>query len=310
MVANGEEYDLTQKVFLAEKKCRLLQNVMYVDCCKQTLGATPPNLCEINECGKLEPPFTPSVDFVRGFDADYFSGKIKKWRTSNMLNSKLFENPEYEKLQLNLNVYLRAQQYANEYECPHCGFKGGLVVSQSDCDKYEGLNCGHRGSFDQEIVDRNFVVFLDVDGVLNTRTTVQQTPKGYQGIDDARVEVLAKTISKFGGADIVLSSDWKELEPTDEDYRYLVSKLARYGLIISGHTQDRMYKRGAGIAAYLEEHPEIKEYVILDDCRFDFQSYPKLWERLLLTEGIEHARFAAGTPAVETMVFLDYVKLF
>ena len=110
MVANGEEYDLTQKVFLAEKKCRLLQNVMYVDCCKQTLGATPPNLCEINECGKLEPPFTPSVDFVRGFDADYFSGKIKKWRTSNMLNSKLFENPEYEKLQLNLNVYLRAQQ--------------------------------------------------------------------------------------------------------------------------------------------------------------------------------------------------------
>ena len=149
---------------------------------------------------------------------------------------------------------------------------------------------------------KNFVIFLDVDGVLNTRTTVQQTPKGYQGIDDARVEVLAKTISKFGGADIVLSSDWKELESTDEDYRYLVSKLARYGLIISGHTQDRMYKRGAGIAAYLEEHPEIKE--------FDFQSYPKLWERLLLTEGIEHARFAAGTPAVETMVFLDYVKLF
>ena len=97
---------------------------------------------------------------------------------------------------------------------------------------------------------KNFVVFLDVDGVLNTRTTVRQTPKGYQGIDDARVEVLAKTISKFGGADIVLSSDWKELEPTDEDYRYLVSKLARYGLIISGHTQDRMYKRGAGIAAY------------------------------------------------------------
>ena len=81
---------------------------------------------------------------------------------------------------------------------------------------------------------KNFVVFLDVDGVLNTRTTVQQTPKGYQGIDDARVEVLAKTISKFGGADIVLSSDWKELEPTDEDYRYLVSKLALYGLIISG----------------------------------------------------------------------------
>lgn len=113
----------------------------------------------------------------------------------------------------------------------------------------------------------------------------------------------------MAGADIVLSSDWKELEPTDEDYRYLVSKLARYGLIISGHTQDRMYKRGAGIAAYLEEHPEIKEYVS-DDCRFDFRVIQTFGSRLLLTEGIEHARFAAGTPAVETMVFLDYVKLF
>ena len=30
-----------------------------------------------------------------------------------MLNSKLFENPEYEELQLNLNVYLMAQRYAD-----------------------------------------------------------------------------------------------------------------------------------------------------------------------------------------------------
>lgn len=74
-----------------------------------------------------------------------------------MSNSKLFKNPEYEELQLNLNVYLMAQRYADEHECPNCGFKGGLVVSQSDCDKYECLNCGHRGSFDQEIVDRNDV---------------------------------------------------------------------------------------------------------------------------------------------------------
>ena len=36
----------------------------------------------------------------------------------------------------------------------------------------------------------NFVVFLDVDGVLNTRTTCQRTPDGYTGIDDARVVIL------------------------------------------------------------------------------------------------------------------------
>ena len=48
---------------------------------------------------------------------------------------------------------------------------------------------------------KRFVIFLDVDGVLNTTTTVQKTPDGYTGIDDARVEVLAKTIEKIGGAD-------------------------------------------------------------------------------------------------------------
>lgn len=93
---------------------------------------------------------------------------------------------------------------------------------------------------------KRFVIFLDVDGVLNTTTTVQKTPDGYTGIDDARVEVLAKTIEKIGGADLVLSSDWKEMKPTDDDYVYLISKLALCGLSIDGQTQDQMYKRGDG----------------------------------------------------------------
>ena len=42
-----------------------------------------------------------------------------------------------------------------------------------------------------------FAVFLDVDGVLNTRTTCQHTPDGYTGIDDARVEILANAIKMY-----------------------------------------------------------------------------------------------------------------
>ena len=158
--------------------------------------------------------------------------------------------------------------------------------------------------------NKRFVVFLDVDGVLNSKTTVQKTPEGYKGIDDARVEILSKVIEKMGGGDIVLSSDWKEMEPTQEDYVYLVSKLEKYGLTLSAHTEDQMYKRGAGIQVYLKNHPEIEEYVILDDNRFDFRNYPKLWERLLLTNGLERAEYAAKTPAVETMLFRDYIQLF
>ena len=97
-----------------------------------------------------------------------------------------------------------------------------------------------------------FVVFLDIDGVLNTRTTVKRTPYGYTGIDDARVKVLANAIEKCGGGDIVLSSDWKVLDRNHDDYRYLVSKLEQCGLKISDHTIDKERKRGVEIiVAYL-----------------------------------------------------------
>lgn len=156
--------------------------------------------------------------------------------------------------------------------------------------------------------NKSFVVFLDVDGVLNSRTTVQRTPEGYQGIDDARVELLSNVINKMGGGDIVLSSDWKEMKSTQEDYVYLFSKLEKYGLKISSHTKDKKHNRGEGIIHYLEKHPEIEEYVILDDCKFDFGDYQELWERLLLTNGIERAEFASSTPAIEAILLKNYIR--
>ena len=113
-----------------------------------------------------------------------------------------------------------------------------------------------------------FAVFLDVDGVLNTSTTVKQTPYGYTGIDDARVEILAHALEKYGGGDIVLSSDWKELNPKHDDYVYLVSKLKKYGLEISGQTFDSNLERGKGIKEYLEEHSEIEEFVMRETRSF------------------------------------------
>lgn len=84
--------------------------------------------------------------------------------------------------------------------------------------------------------------------------------------------------------------------------------MKKYGLSISAHTKDQKHNRGEGIVNYLKEHPEIAEYVILDDCRFDFADYKKLWERLLLTDGIERAEFASKTPAIEALVFFDYIN--
>lgn len=154
-----------------------------------------------------------------------------------------------------------------------------------------------------------FAVFLDVDGVLNTRTTCEASPNNHTGIDDLRVAVLAGAIRKYGSpTEIILTSDWKERKADNDDYIYLVSKLDKYKLKISGKTVDHWANRGEGICNYLKEHPEIDEYVILDDNLFDFEDYPKLWERLLRTNGIERAEFASKTPATEALIFMDYIN--
>ena len=155
-----------------------------------------------------------------------------------------------------------------------------------------------------------FAVFLDVDGVLNTRTTCQHTPDGYTGIDDARVEILANAIKMYDCYEIILISDWKEMGEYDDDYLYLLEKLDLYGLDISGKTKDQGNNRGKGIINYLKSHPEIDDYVILDDHQFDFMDYTQLWERLLITDGIERAEFASRTPEVEPMIFMDYIRKF
>ena len=61
-------------------------------------------------------------------------------------------------------------------------------------------------------------------GVLNTRKTVISSPDGHIGVDDARIEILAGAIEKYGGGDIVLTSDWKNVRiGGDLDYLYCLT---------------------------------------------------------------------------------------
>lgn len=98
------------------------------------------------------------------------------------------------------------------------------------------------------------------------------------------------------------------MDEYDDDYLYLLEKLDLYGLDISGKTKDQGNNRGEGIINYLKSNPEIDDYVILDDHKFDFMDYTQLRERLIVTDGIERAEFASRTPEVETMIFMDYIK--
>ncbi len=122
------------------------------------------------------------------------------------------------------------------------------------------------------------VIFLDVDGVLNTSHTDERTPIGFVGVEDKYIEFLQELVKDYN-ADIVLTSDWKEeWEPKYEDcgidIQYLWNKLKKYGLCIIDKTTDRSKGndattgRGAGIHDYLKTHPEITNWVVIDDNFF------------------------------------------
>ena len=134
------------------------------------------------------------------------------------------------------------------------------------------------------------VIFLDVDGVLNSSSTREKTPLNYIGIDDSKLLVI-KEIQKMLKAEIVLSSDWKDffsddLTPMDKDAQYLIDKLANFEMVISDKTTDghNMHDlRGLGIVNYLSDHKDIDKYIIIDDNKFDFEEYEETYLHTIIT---------------------------
>jgi hypothetical protein len=49
------------------------------------------------------------------------------------------------------------------------------------------------------------------------------------------------------------------------------------------------------------------EYILLESNNF-IENYRKIWERLILTNGIEDSQLASETPAIEALIFMDYIK--
>ena len=144
------------------------------------------------------------------------------------------------------------------------------------------------GSSERERRTGMKVIFCDVDGVLNNAGTTERSPGGCVGVSGELIGNLRKIVAATG-ARIILSSDWRLVRNHPErkkDYRYLVIRLRiTASLTIDGHTDDiRWNRRGHEIRKYLKDHPEIKEYVILDDLPFRDFAVQNLLPHLVLTD--------------------------
>lgn len=119
------------------------------------------------------------------------------------------------------------------------------------------------------MTDNSNVVFLDIDGVLNSVAYDRERTDKDGNIDVSRF-VLLRQIVDATDAQIVLSSSWREhWEPEDEKCDQIGKELNRAfreaGLGIADKTP-MTGNRQEEISAWLDEHPNIANYVILDDA--------------------------------------------
>jgi hypothetical protein len=101
------------------------------------------------------------------------------------------------------------------------------------------------------------LLFLDIDGVLNCKTTTERW-NGLIGVDRRLASLFLEWLS---GKDvgIVLSSTWRLYDDTK-------AQLSAVGLSWIGQTPKLRAVRGHEIAQFLNETPGVEAYAILDDC--------------------------------------------
>ena len=111
------------------------------------------------------------------------------------------------------------------------------------------------------------VIFLDIDGVLNTTRSRYKN-----GMDEITPELVRnlRGLLVYTGAKIVISSTWRL--PDVVGYDPLVDRLeSEFGMdpeCFVGQTPDLSMDgllRGDEISSWLRDHPEVTQYVILDD---------------------------------------------
>lgn len=119
------------------------------------------------------------------------------------------------------------------------------------------------------------IIFLDIDGVLNTWNAEQRedNPWGPQfHFDEAAMAHLTSLVFDFD-ARIVVSSSWRHFQPRDLAHHIFLHNLKQYQLQdyvldVTPSCEDPSFgeRRSHEIRQWLEEHPHlVHSYVILDD---------------------------------------------
>lgn len=137
------------------------------------------------------------------------------------------------------------------------------------------------------------VIFLDVDGVLNSIGWMKKNngkKRGNCEINPENVKMLKEIVDKTG-AKIVLSSTWRNVDETDGEprhpmYDYLVGELRKFRIEIFSRTPLINNNRPKEIKVWLDETSfNVETFVIIDDD-FSENDYERqgIFNRLVKTQ--------------------------
>lgn len=178
--------------------------------------------------------------------------------------------------------------------------EGELIISEmaADIGKTEEFCLEVLAKAEEMIAGDKFTIFLDIDGVLDVYNS-----------SIVKQELLPQAVADLKGliertqAEVVVISDWRYgaeihrekaenfgLERNIINWDNLVEVFAKEGISIKDVTpwEERFPNRTAEIKRYLELHPEIKRYVILDDCFSDnYEGDKKIQKHLVFVDALK-----------------------
>jgi hypothetical protein len=128
------------------------------------------------------------------------------------------------------------------------------------------------------------VIFLDIDGVLNSEAT--PNPRRFPYVVDPDSVVILKSVLEQTDAKVVLSSTWRV-----DAVGLLAAK--HFGISFVDATPDEPSAPRCGeISRWLYEHPEVRRYAVIDDsddCLDElplFQPSPKTGINRAIADGL------------------------
>lgn len=161
-------------------------------------------------------------------------------------------------------------------------------ISAIDEEGNERPMINMENKLEKEIAKREsklIYIFLDVDGVLNNEEYIEECweKNGHHAMHMNHVPfdpkclnnlmILCQTLEKAGyDVQIILSSTWRLHEV---DYEIVNARLAEYGLTLKDKTDYLSSNRGKEIEKYLLHNNIYRDFIILDDDKFDIEELYK-----------------------------------